>query len=70
MAGYVVTATIRLENEATNENEAKQIAMEDISDFLWPYPNLSATCILAFPSSPMNSWGASPPNELWGLTVL
>lgn len=34
MADYMVTAQIRLEVEARNEAEAKQIAMEDISDFM------------------------------------
>jgi len=34
MADYIVTAKIRLEIEADNESEAKQRAMEDISDFL------------------------------------
>ncbi len=34
MVEYMVTAQIRLEVEAHNEAEAKQLAMEDISDFL------------------------------------
>ena len=34
MADYIVTAKIRLETEAANESEAKQRAMENISDFL------------------------------------
>ncbi len=34
MADYIVTAEIRLEVEAQDEAEAKQIVMEDISDFL------------------------------------
>jgi len=34
MADYIVTAQIRLEVEARNETEAKEMAMEDISDFL------------------------------------
>ncbi len=34
MADYIVTAEIRLEVEAQDEAEAKQIVMEDISNFL------------------------------------
>lgn len=34
MQDYVVTAQIRLEVEALNEDEAKQMAMEDLGDFI------------------------------------
>ncbi len=34
MKDYIVTAQIKLEVEASNEAEAKQIAMEDLSDFM------------------------------------
>jgi len=37
MKNYIVTAQIRLEVQAGNESEAKEIAMEDISDFLRYY---------------------------------
>jgi len=34
MKDYVVTARIRLEVKARNKTEAKEMAMEDLSDFL------------------------------------
>ena len=34
MKDYIVTAQIKLEVEASNEAEAKQMAMEDLSDFM------------------------------------
>ncbi len=37
MKEYIVKAQIKLEVEARNEDEAKEIAMEDFSDFLRNY---------------------------------
>jgi hypothetical protein len=34
MKDYIVTAQIKLEVQARNEAEAKQITMEDLSDFM------------------------------------
>ncbi len=34
MVDYVVTAQIRLEVEATNEDDAKDVALEQLGDFL------------------------------------
>ena len=34
MKDYIVTAQIKLEVQACNEAEAKQITMEDLSDFM------------------------------------
>ncbi len=37
MKDYLVTARIKLKVKAPNEAEAKQVAMEDLSDFMRHY---------------------------------